>query len=577
MCPKVDKNQRSLKIFVQRFRNTFKTQSYSVKVPVQDRSEKIQRNKMSSNYSPSVAFVNVSGKLDVERPCRTSGLITSYPCSSPRSTLSSRPTSFLGEDFDSDANLHLEKLQIRPPEENSPRHRSFSPQTSYGPSVMMSPSFMRGDHLMPLWKDYPMVHKAVPSSQSYCSMPLSSYPNSGYGSPAFIPPNYRSSSMASIFGGPKPIISPPKLDVGFTSRYDLNVSASPAYLYHSGNSRHSWTYGMPSENVMPPYLTSPLSRSSSQSSGFVSQKEFNTPPPSSPSLPTPLNAHVAFGDPDKCVDSELQIGTNSHRTGGFISKDFASFSSLNNSNSVTASEMNLRQGRIWSPPTFVSFMKSSDSSVNNTSRNTCSRFARKEAAGSCLRRSNDIKPVNSSLYSDDDDDDGDNESFVSARTSMTHRTKTGNSLPASAASNDFVRSKSKIRSGPYIRNLRSTTMFEDESARSGQRDRRLQQKNRDEQDSSHCSSLWSLIIQLFWSLSVFFNVVLMFWLFFGNPYDAQESHWVHHVIHNMTDAIMTNTPILWDSLQQSVLNMLAAREVDSSVNPTILILNDYEL
>lgn len=157
------------------------------------------------------------------------------------------------------------------------------------------------NEMPPLWKDYPMVHNGL--SRTFSVLDTMSCPP--IGTPAYIaangtlappPPqfNYQSSSMGSVFGGRKPLISPPKLNniapaqaftpyIRYGAYYD--ITAAPASLLLRNNPM--------AFSPQSHYYANPISRSSSQSSGFVSQQggvAAPTPPPQqTPSFPAMNN------------------------------------------------------------------------------------------------------------------------------------------------------------------------------------------------------------------------------------------------------------------------------------------------
>lgn len=179
---------------------------------------------------------------------------------------------------------------------------------------------------VPLWKDYPTVFNS--GNQQFCK-PMSHAPSSNYRSSYnynHYPPNlihlpptydprpvthsygnfhnnsYRSSSIASIFGGGKSCLSPPKLT--FASQAfglnNLHSGIHPTFgLYYQRTSSFESAMNPSTASSAELYFNqfgsnpqlnsaslaaaNQMSRSSSQSSGFISG--FNTPPP------PPLSAH----------------------------------------------------------------------------------------------------------------------------------------------------------------------------------------------------------------------------------------------------------------------------------------------
>lgn len=183
----------------------------------------------------------------------------------------------------------LEHFQTRSSYLSKPTSpRSMSPSTSichsqlnYNRQSSMFPSrsyIPFNQNTTPLWKDYPMVQGGL--SQTYSLVDTMSCPP---GRPAYVSFNstspsptqfsYQSSNLGGVFGGRKPLISPPKFSNNSTPLYSPFIRYGP--YYDVSVSSTPLTNG-PSPSPNPAMFTSqcfanPISRSSSQSSGFVSQ------------------------------------------------------------------------------------------------------------------------------------------------------------------------------------------------------------------------------------------------------------------------------------------------------------------
>lgn len=147
----------------------------------------------------------------------------------------------------------------------------------------------------PLWNDYPYVRGGLSPTYSvidsnatlnYCAgrPPYMSYAASTVSLQQSPPPQYtyQSSVAGSVFGGNKPLISPPKFSNTGGARsfspYNRYRSHSHFDVPTSSASQSSVKYGV-NVNIPGPtpvvisqqYFPNQISRSSSQSSGFVSQ------------------------------------------------------------------------------------------------------------------------------------------------------------------------------------------------------------------------------------------------------------------------------------------------------------------
>lgn len=162
------------------------------------------------------------------------------------------------------------------------RSHSQSPPQSCSPPMFMGPTSMYGSSMqlnqgnnMPIWRDYPLVQGSM--SPTYSFIDSMSCP---IGRPAYVTYNtasphpqgqfsYQSSNIGGVFGGRKPLISPPKFSNNSTPSFAPYIRYG-AY-YDISNSPAQNGVGASPLMFSPHFFANPISRSSSQSSGFVSQ------------------------------------------------------------------------------------------------------------------------------------------------------------------------------------------------------------------------------------------------------------------------------------------------------------------
>ncbi|CAL8106584.1 unnamed protein product [Orchesella dallaii] len=162
-----------------------------------------------------------------------------------------------------------------------------SPLYASNPSLFVSsPTYTK--EITPLWKDYPMVRNRVSPTHSMIdtmSCPPAGRPvfaayNSASRSPSPTPSQnfcYQSSNVGSVFGGSKPMLSPPK--------FIANNGHYQPYIRYGAYYDVSAAPGGSSMMFNSQFFSNPISRSSSQSSGFVSQQGGANSPPPQPSTP----------------------------------------------------------------------------------------------------------------------------------------------------------------------------------------------------------------------------------------------------------------------------------------------------